>query len=60
MEIFPVAGDGNEDPHTTRFPGVLSKHETQVKGLVVKLRVGSGQPWFHQPGERGGEEGKLA
>lgn len=56
-EMLPVAGDGNGDPHTTRFPGVLSKHETQVKGLMMKLSVGTGQPWFHLPGERGGRRG---
>lgn len=29
VETLPVAGDGNGDPHTTRFPGALSKHKTQ-------------------------------
>lgn len=60
VEILPVAGGGDGDPHTTRFPGVLSKHKTQVKGLMTKLSFGTGQPWFHLPGERGREEGQLA
>lgn len=44
VEILPVAGGGDGDPHTTRFPGVLSKHKTQVKGLMTKLSFGTGQP----------------
>lgn len=42
VEILPAAGGGNGDPHTTtRLPGVLSKRETQVKGQMTKLSVGT-------------------
>lgn len=57
---MPTVGPGDGDPHTTRLPGVLSKHETQVKGQVIKLSVGTGQPWFHLPGERRGGRGAVS